>query len=204
LADIDLFQLGISLVILLVSLSIHEAAHAWSADRLGDGTARSLGRVSLNPVVHIDPIGTLLFPIVAMTTGLPVLGWAKPVPVNVRQLGHGWRQKYALIAAAGPISNVILAVVAALLLRALSPGGEAWGLVRGIVALNVFLAVFNLIPFPPLDGGNVLAGLLPGPAAAALDAVRPWGFFILFALMMTGFLYRVIGPPAQFLFSALV
>ena len=100
----DFAQLLLGLVVLLVSLTVHEAAHAWSADRLGDPTARALGRLSLNPAVHVDPIGTILFPLIAMATNLPLIGWAKPVPVNPARLGSNWRQKFMVIAAAGPAS----------------------------------------------------------------------------------------------------
>ena len=106
-------------IVLVVSLTVHEAAHAWSADRLGDSTARLLGRLSLNPAVHVDPIGTILFPLIAMVTNLPLIGWAKPVPVNPMRLGPNWRQKFMVIAAAGPASNLVLAVIAALILRLL-------------------------------------------------------------------------------------
>ena len=115
--NIDFVQLFIGLLILLCSLTVHEAAHAWAADRLGDPTARGLGRLSLNPAVHIDPIGTLLFPVIAMLTNLPLIGWAKPVPVNPASLRPHFRQKFMVIAAAGPTSNLVLAVVAAILLR---------------------------------------------------------------------------------------
>ena len=108
--DINFAQVFISLVVLLLSLTIHETAHAWTADRLGDPTARLLGRVSLNPIVHIDPIGTLLFPLVAALSHLPLIGWAKPVPVNIHRLGHP-RRDYVLVAAAGPASNLVLATI---------------------------------------------------------------------------------------------
>jgi len=190
--------------VLLVSLSVHEAAHAWSADRLGDRTARLLGRVSLNPAVHVDPIGTIVFPLVAMVSGLPLIGWAKPVPVNVGNLRGDWRQKYMLVAAAGPASNLVIATVAALVFRlmpsggldgqALASGSLAAGVLLRLVTLNVLLAVFNMIPVPPLDGGNVLSGLLTGPAAAAFDKLRPYGFVILYALLLTGVLWTLVEP----------
>ena len=112
LPNIDFVQVFISFLVLLFSLTVHEAAHAWTADRLGDPTARLLGRVSLNPAVHVDPIGTILFPLIALLTGLPILGWAKPVPVNITRLRGNWRRKFMLIAAAGPASNLVLAVIA--------------------------------------------------------------------------------------------
>src|SRR5215470_6434479 len=110
--DINIAQIFIAFTVLLFSLTIHESAHAWTADRLGDPTARRLGRVSLNPLVHADPIGTVLFPLIAMLTGVPLIGWAKPVPVLVRQLRRQ-RRDYVLVAAAGPASNVLLALSAA-------------------------------------------------------------------------------------------
>lgn len=201
---IDPAQIFIGFTVLLFSLTVHEAAHAWSAWKLGDPTARDLGRVSLNPAVHIDPIGTILFPLLAMVTGAPVLGWAKPVPVDLRRLLH-WRRDHMLIAAAGPASNLLIAVVAALILRVL-PAGDAEGfslvtpvamMCQAAVLLNIILAVFNLVPVPPLDGGNVLRGLLHGRPAALFDRVRPYGFFLLYALMLTGVLSSVIGPPAR-------
>jgi len=202
--SIDPAQIFISLTVLLFSLTVHEAAHAWSAWKLGDPTARDLGRVSLNPAVHIDPIGTILFPLLAMVAGAPVLGWAKPVPVDLQRLAR-WRRDHMLIAAAGPASNLALALVAALILRVL-PNAEAEGftlvepiamMCRAGVLLNIILAVFNLVPVPPLDGGNVLRGLLRGRAGHLFDRVRPYGFFLLYALMFTGVLASVVGPPAR-------
>jgi Zn-dependent protease len=189
-----------------MSLSVHEAAHAWTADRLGDPTARLLGRVSLNPVVHIDPIGTLLLPLIAAASNLPIIGWAKPVPVNTSRLKHP-AQGFMIIAAAGPISNLLLAVLAGLLAQAFpaptglasSPYLEPGNMLYAAATINIFLALFNLIPIPPLDGGNVLAGLLPGSARAAFDTIRPFGFVILYVLMFTGIISRLIGPPAFYL-----
>ena len=210
----DFAQLLLGLVVLLVSLTVHEAAHAWSADRLGDPTARALGRLSLNPAVHVDPIGTILFPLIAMATNLPLIGWAKPVPVNPARLGGNWRQKFMVIAAAGPASNLVLATCIAIVLR-IAPIGDidvdatsiVWRIVQALalaVQLNVFLALFNMVPVPPLDGGNVLAGLLTGPMARAFDQLRPWGFLILYGLMLTGVLWTIIDPPASLLLSWLL
>ena len=161
--DINVAQIFISFIVLLFSLTVHEMAHAWTADRLGDPTARLLGRVSLNPLVHADPVGTVLFPLIAMITGAPLIGWAKPVPVNVRQLRHH-RRDYVLVAAAGPASNLVMAVTAGCLLAVLpiSPQTLDAANVSAPLAtflsqamrLNVLLAVFNMIPIPPLDGGN--------------------------------------------------
>jgi Zn-dependent protease len=210
LSDIDVAGVVLAFIVLLFSLTVHESAHAWTADRLGDPTARMLGRVSLNPIVHADLIGTVIFPLVALTTGAPVIGWAKPVPVSVRRLGHP-RRDYVLVAAAGPVSNLLLAVVADLLLRVIPISPVRLGepnvsapiasmLVRA-VQLNVLLAVFNMIPIPPLDGGNILAGLLPLDLARGFDRLRPYGFLILYALMLTGGLAYLVGPASNFLLA---
>ena len=214
---IDLTQLLTGFIVLVMSLTVHEAAHAWSADRLGDSTARLLGRLSLNPAVHVDPIGTILFPLIAMATNLPLIGWAKPVPVNPAQLRPHWRQKFMWIAAAGPASNLVLAATASVALVVIAPA-EASGdaiagplaarmeyLLRTAVVVNVLLALFNMVPIPPLDGGNVLAGLLTGSMADTYDRLlRPYGFVILYALMLTGILWTVIEPPAAFLLRLLL
>jgi Zn-dependent protease len=154
--------------------------------------------VSLNPIVHIDPIGTILLPLLAVVSGLPVIGWAKPVPVNVPRLRHG-RRDFTLVAAAGPISNLLQAVVAALLLRVVGDdGGIVYWLLRAAVQINLLLAFFNLIPIPPLDGGNVLAGLLPDEAARVFDMLRSYGFILLYLLMFSGLLGELILPPTLF------
>jgi Zn-dependent protease len=188
-------------LILLFSLSFHEAAHAWTADKLGDSTARMLGRISLNPLVHIDWIGTVLFPLLAIFSGLPLIGWAKPVPVNWTNL-RSPRRDFALVAIAGPVSNVILAIGAALVLMPML-GNEVASLSQASVVLrtlafavymNVLLAVFNMIPIPPLDGGNFLSGIAPEPVARAIDALRPFGFVLLYVLMFSGVLSAIVSP----------
>ena len=188
--------------VLLISLTIHEAAHAWTADRLGDPTARMLGRVSLNPLVHIDWVGTVLLPLLAMFSGLLLIGWAKPVPVNTRNLRHP-RRDFMLVAAAGPISNLLQALAAAFILRGTVATGAAPTLgvtfLTQFVFTNLALAFFNLIPVPPLDGGNVALGLMPPRLAASYAQLRSYGFLILYVLMLTGVARAIMLPPTIFL-----
>ena len=196
----DLHLFLIEFAILIASLTIHEAAHAITADRLGDPTARFLGRVSLNPVVHIDPIGTILLPVLSMFSPIPLLGWAKPVPVNLSHLRHP-RRDFMIIAAAGPISNFLQAMAIAVVFRALFEPYSPDFLARVLafaVQMNLMLAFFNLIPIPPLDGGNVLAGLVPESAARVLDQIRQFGFIALYALMLSGMLNSLIVPPTSY------
>jgi Zn-dependent protease len=200
-SHLDLLSFIVPFAIILLSLTIHEAAHAWTADRLGDPTARMLGRVSLNPLVHIDWIGTVLLPLVAAFSHLPIIGWAKPVPVNMSRLRHP-RRDFTIVAAAGPLSNIAQAIIAALIFRMLFATGNDAGVVGMVlvaaVRINLLLAFFNLIPIPPLDGGNVLAGLLPPSAAGVFVGLRRYGFLLLYALMLTGVLANLILPPMMF------
>ena len=208
LLSFDIGQLVLIFLILIFSLTVHESAHAWTAARLGDQTARRLGRITLNPMAHIDPIGTLLLPLLAFTTGAPIIGWAKPVPVSVMNLAQP-RRDFLYIAAAGPASNIVLAVTASVLMRMLPltpvnfvAGFELplWTVATVLFEINLLLAVFNMVPVPPLDGGNVLAGVLPEGVAAGYDRlIRPWGFLILYALLLTGTLSALITPPYLFL-----
>ncbi len=197
---------------LLLALTVHEAAHAWAASRLGDPTARLLGRLSLNPLVHIDPVGTVLLPLVAFTMNAPIIGWAKPVPVDGRHLRH-FRRDFMWIALAGPVSNLLLAVIASLALRALpflpltagtlavvEPLGQFF---YAFFRINILLAVFNMIPVPPLDGSNVVAAMLPAGLAHQWDRIRPFGIFILYGLILTGTLSALIVPPTRFLVGLL-
>jgi Zn-dependent protease len=207
---LDFADIFISFIVLLFSLTIHEMAHAWTADRLGDPTARLLGRISLNPIVHADPLGTIVLPLVALFTNAPLIGWAKPVPVTLRYLRHP-RRDYMLVAAAGPASNLVLAVFAAILLSILPISPHTLGesnvsvpiaaILSRLMALNVLLAVFNMIPIPPLDGGNVLGGLLPPNLAVLFNKVRPYGFLLLYALVLSGGFEMIVLPPYRFILS---
>ena len=208
--NLDFAGIFISFAVLLFSLTVHEMAHAWTADRLGDPTARLLGRVSLNPIVHADPIGTVVFPLISLISGAALIGWAKPVPVNLRYLRHP-RRDYMLVAAAGPASNLILALFAAVLLAILPITPQTLGeptvsvplaaILSRLMALNVLLAVFNMIPIPPLDGGNVLAGVLPPALAGLFNKVRPYGFVLLYALILSGGFEMIVLPPYRFILS---
>ena len=213
LPSIDVAQLFIAFSVLLFSLTVHEMSHAWAADRLGDSTARRQGRVSLNPLVHIDPIGTVLFPLIALLTHVPLIGWAKPVPVQMGALRRP-RRDNVLVAAAGPVSNLAIAVLAALVLAVVPIAPVRLGepnvsapfaaLLSRAVQLNLMLAIFNMLPIPPLDGGNVLSGLLPRALASRFDQLRPYGFVLLYAVVATDAFSYVVIPPYNFLRSFLL
>ncbi|NIA14722.1 MAG: site-2 protease family protein [Nitrospiraceae bacterium] len=205
--DLSPAALGQMLVMypcLLFSLSFHEAAHALMANRCGDPTARLLGRATLNPLAHIDPIGTVVMPILMMLSGVPFLvGWAKPVPVNPRNF-HDMRRDNALVAAAGPGSNLLLAFSSMLLLKVFVtlavnfPDTQVFVLLfaitRYLVIINFLLALFNLIPVPPLDGSHILGPLLPAGAQRALDQLGPFGIIIAIIIART-----VLPIPMRFL-----
>src|SRR5215831_11563129 len=217
----------IQFIVLLLSLSVHESAHAWTADALGDPTARYLGRVSLNPVVHVDPFGTLLLPLIGVFfLGGAMFGWAKPVPVNINRLRNPSRD-HMLVAAAGPISNLMLAALffIVLMVGKLLSADSARLLtqfVYGIAAdghtvltpliafayygvvINLVLAVFNLIPIMPLDGAAVLYGLLPGSLSSAFSQMQSYGFILILGLLYLGIPEMLYRPVINFVQSFLV
>jgi Zn-dependent protease len=200
----DIASIIISIFVVLFAITIHEASHGWAAFKLGDPTAHAQGRITLNPIAHIDPIGTILLPALLIFMGSPPFGWAKPVPVNPYNLRNPKRDNM-LISAAGPLSNLSVAFIAFLvfkILTSLNPGflarnaGLAAPLLQilySTVLINVILAVFNMIPIPPLDGSGILMGLLSDEAAQKYDQIRPYGFFILLFLIMTQIIGRIIG-----------
>lgn len=186
----------------LFAITVHEVAHGWVARRLGDPTAMMMGRLTLNPLKHIDPIGTVVVPIVLLLLGGFIFGWAKPVPVTWRNLRNPKRDM-ALVALAGPISNLLMALFWAalakigLMIVATTPfiGMPLFYMGGAGIFINVALMVLNLLPLPPLDGGRVASGLLPGPWAYKFDRLEPYGFFILLGLMATGILSAIMNPP---------
>lgn len=190
----------------LFAITVHEVAHGWVARQLGDPTAMMLGRLTLNPLKHIDPIGTVVVPLALLMLGGFIFGWAKPVPVTWENLKQPKRDM-ALVAIAGPLANLLMAVLWALIMKLgfmLGTGypSLAWPLIYmggAGIAINVVLMLLNLLPIPPLDGGRVLTGLLPGPWAWQLSRLEPYGLMILVLLLATGMLGRILGPPMHWL-----
>jgi Zn-dependent protease len=190
---------------LLLSIILHEIAHGWVAYRLGDDTAARAGRLTLNPLPHIDPLGSVGLPLLLAVTGLPTFGWAKPVPVHYGKLRNPRRDMIA-VALAGPLTNLVLALLCVILAHQLLAAGLRLGAHAALAAmqLNVALAVFNMLPLPPLDGSRVLVGLLPLPAARALSRLEPYGMLIVIALLYTGVLGSIVRPVTTLLVNALV
>ena len=185
----------------LFAVALHEAAHAWMADKKGDSTARMLGRLTFNPIKHIDPVGTILVPVLMVVLTGFAFGWAKPVPVDARNLRNP-KKDMMWVAAAGPVSNFLQALFWALFLNIsvmFFDGRSSISLffllmpIAGIT-INVILGVLNLLPIPPLDGGRIMSGLLSPRAAMQFSKIEPYGFFIIIALMLTGILSYIIFP----------
>lgn len=197
--DFSLETVALAVVPVVFAIALHEAAHGYVARMFGDQTAWMLGRVTLNPLKHIDPIGTVLVPGVLLLTGAPFLfGWAKPVPVNFGNLRRPKRDMI-WVAAAGPAANFAMAVLWALLFQVSGPGDvfASAGLERMAqigISINLVLMVLNLLPIPPLDGGRIAVGLLPGRAAYALSRVEPFGFIIIIVLLVAGVLGDLMRP----------
>lgn len=200
-------QLSVSILPVLFAITVHEVAHGYVAYLLGDKTAKALGRLTLNPIKHIDLIGTVLVPLILYALGGIIIGWAKPIPINSRHLKKPKRD-LALIAAAGPGANLLMLFLWAAVakLGAVSgyynfPGALAvfyMGLAG--IEINLILLILNLLPIPPLDGGHVLAGLLPRKIAIKFEKLAPYGFFVILFLLAVGALGFVFGPVIEWLY----
>lgn len=214
-------QLIIYMVVLVFAISAHECAHAWMSNKFGDDTARLLGRITLNPIAHIDPIGTLLIPIVGFIFGhiggavaaIPLIGWGKPTPVNPLR----WRNKNVanvMVSIAGILANLIIAICAFMILKAMLMTGAFGSIPESLrepvklflfysLVMNVSLAIFNLLPFPPLDGSKVLQTFLPDSMIPILNVLEQYGFLILMALLYFGFFSIIMNPVMDFIFYLL-
>ncbi|HEX8526627.1 site-2 protease family protein [Allosphingosinicella sp.] len=214
-----IFRIATLLIPLVVAIVLHEISHGWVANAFGDPTAKRLGRLSPNPVRHVDPVGTLALPLMLAIAGLPVFGWAKPVPVIAQRMRNP-RVHMMIVALAGPAMNLLLALVAAF---ALAFAHAAWASdssayeflivnLSNFLVINVFLAVFNLLPIPPFDGGHVVEGLLPRPMAKRYVSVAHYGFPVLIFLLVVlpliapeaNIVERVVVPPVAWLIGLLV
>src|ERR1041384_85664 len=215
-------RLVIYMVVLLLAISAHEAAHAWMSYKFGDDTARLLGRITLNPVAHTDPIGTLLIPIVGFIFGaiggplasIPLIGWGKPTPVNPLR----WHNKdlaNIMVSIAGILANLLIAIIAFVIFKVflitrvidpdtLSLNDPVTLFLFDLLIMNVSLAIFNLLPFPPLDGSKVLYSVLPPSAQPILEFLEQYGFFILIFLMYMGFTRLIMSPVLGLIFYLLV
>ena len=212
-------QLVIYMVVLLLAISAHEAAHAWMSDKFGDDTARLLGRVTLNPMAHTDPIGTLLIPIVGFIVGamgggrFPLIGWGKPTPVNPLR----WRQKdlaNVMVSIAGILANSLIAIIAFTIIKVLLVTGTFYRIPDGLrepvalfleflLTMNISLAVFNLLPFPPLDGSKILETFLPASAQPILETLERYSYIILMVMIYMGVTGAIIRPILNFVYSLL-
>lgn len=205
-------QIAVWVIPVIFAITLHEAAHAWVAYRLGDTTAKQLGRLSFNPMKHLDPIGSVVVPILILVLSnfSFVFGWAKPVPINASKFSNP-RRDLALATAAGPMSNLLMALFWAGCMKLgvlLDPQSSIVAIFiifagRAGVVINLLLAFLNLIPIPPLDGSRIVTSLLPYKQAMMYEKIEPYGFFILLVLMFTGVLNWLISPPITWSLSFL-
>jgi Zn-dependent protease len=201
-----LTQIAIWAIPILFAITVHEVAHGWVASKFGDKTALMMGRLTLNPLKHIDLVGTIIVPAILLFLGGFIFGWAKPVPVNWQNLRNP-RRDMAIVAMAGPAANLLMALLWAMLAKlgliwGVHPSPIALGLVlmgQAGIMINLVLMVLNAIPIPPLDGSRVISSLLPPRVAYQFNKLEPWGFFILLALLATGLLSYVLLPAVNYL-----
>ena len=198
-------ELILTIPVFLLAVTIHEYAHGWVALKRGDSTALEEGRLSLSPLAHIDPFGTILFPLLLALAGLPVFGWARPVPINFHRL-YNPKKDLLWVGLAGPAANIIFSLVVAIIMRSF-PVLALPTLARlmfYLVIINLFLGIFNLIPVPPLDGSRILTSLLPMRQAIAYMRLERYGFLIMFVLLWTGVIGRVVVPIVTVLTHSLL
>lgn len=197
----NLIGLAVFIPALLVAMTIHEAAHALMGHWLGDPTAKNHGRLSLNPFVHIDPIFTVLIPAIMIAMNIPPILAAKPVPFNPYAVRFG-EFGAALVALAGPLSNMLLALITAIVLRAMDDGSTVYAIVRSFMILNISLSIFNLIPWPPLDGSRVLYAFAPSPVKKLMDSIEAMGMVGLFIFIFVAF--SAISPLIHYVENGLL
>jgi Zn-dependent protease len=203
----------VQIAALVLAVSVHESAHGWVALRCGDPTARDLGRITLNPLRHIDPMGSVVVPALLAFSGAPVFGWAKPVPISLAHTRHP-RSANLWISAAGPASNIVFAAIMTVAVLALRAQGSAFAesvvlqtiLLFGVysVLINVILAVFNLLPIPPLDGFGVVESLVPPSWYPVVGQMRRWGMLLLLVVIFSGALSSILQPIQSFVVNLLV
>ncbi|HPV24008.1 MAG TPA: site-2 protease family protein [Casimicrobium sp.] len=199
--DNIIYTLAVNAIPLLLAITLHEAAHGYVARMFGDRTAEMLGRITLNPLKHIDVVGTVIVPAITLAIGGFVFGWAKPVPVNTSALRNPKRDMI-WVAAAGPLSNFIMAIGWAILLK-VSDSSALDAIAQAGISWNVGLMVLNLLPILPLDGGRIVAGLLPGPLSYKYSRLEPYGLYIVLGLSIAQLLGPILFPLYKIVFSAL-
>ncbi|MEM7282793.1 MAG: site-2 protease family protein [Pseudomonadota bacterium] len=198
-----LYILSYSAIPVLLAITVHEVAHGWTAKKFGDRTAEMMGRLTLNPAKHIDPVGTIGLPVLLLILSAPFLfGWAKPVPVAERNLKNPHRDMI-WVALAGPVSNILMALIWMIVYRASAGSGFFGSMALIGIQINLILAVLNLLPIPPLDGGRVVKGMMPPKQSGLFDSIEPYGLIIVMLLLFTGVLGPILRPAIDFLASVL-